>query len=114
MHGAEKVPREPASHGCIRIAKWIADYFPSLVENGDKVWVWNGEKEPEEMTKREMEPIWNYPNPNSTTTSSTSSTTLAKCFSRSPSPAYMMLFTPSWPISFSRSRNKSTLSMFVL
>lgn len=75
VHGAEQVPREPASHGCIRIAKWIADYFPSLVENGDKVWVWNGEKEPEEMTRKEMEPIWNYPNPNSTTTSSTTSTT---------------------------------------
>ncbi|HAP76428.1 MAG TPA: hypothetical protein DCR14_10130, partial [Acidimicrobiaceae bacterium] len=76
VHGARNVPREPASHGCIRIPMHIADYFPSLVDNGDRVWVWDGVKEPEEQTDDDMLPSFNFRNPDATTTtSSTSSTT---------------------------------------
>jgi hypothetical protein len=77
VHGAKNVPNEPASHGCIRLPMFIADYFPSLVDNGDLVYVWDGVKEPERQSKREMTPTFNYPNPDSTTTSSSSTTTTA-------------------------------------
>jgi lipoprotein-anchoring transpeptidase ErfK/SrfK len=74
VHGAENIPLEPASHGCIRINQTIAAYFPSLVANGDRVYVWGQDgKEPEQYSKRQTTPIFNYPNPNSTST--TSSTT---------------------------------------
>jgi hypothetical protein len=78
VHGAANVPLKPASHGCIRIPMFIADYFPSLVTNGDRVYVWDGVKEPEQHTKAEMTPPFNYPDPahpDTTTTSSTTSTT---------------------------------------
>lgn len=78
VHGADNIPLEPASHGCIRINQTIAAYFPSLVANGDRVYVWGHDgKEPEQYSKRETTPIFNYPNPNSTTTTSSSSTTVA-------------------------------------
>ncbi len=71
IHGAEEVPLEPASHGCIRIHNKIADYFPTLVENKDRVYVWDGIKEPEDYSKEEKTPPGNYPNPAATTSTST-------------------------------------------
>ncbi len=67
VHGADNVPLNPASHGCIRIHNKIADYFPSLVQNKDRVYVWDGIKEPEDYTKEEKKPPGNYPNPAATT-----------------------------------------------
>ena len=78
IHGAKNVPSEPASHGCVRIPMFIADYFPTLVEKGQYVYVWDGKKEPEAQTEKERTPIFNFPNPDSTTTSSTSTTTTVK------------------------------------
>ena len=80
VHGAKTVPTEPASHGCIRIPMFIADYFPSLVKNKDLVFVWDGKKEPEQQSKNDMLPVFNFPNPDATTTTSstTTSTTIAK------------------------------------
>ena len=75
VHGSRNVPLYPASHGCIRISMDIADYFPDLVKNGDKVYVWDGVKEPEEQTKAERTPPFNYPNPAATTSTSSTSTT---------------------------------------
>ena len=75
VHGAKNVPSTPASHGCIRIPMYIADYFPSLVKNKDLVYVWDGKKEPEQQSKKEMLPIFNFPNPDATTTTSTVVTT---------------------------------------
>jgi len=66
VHGAQNVPVMPVSHGGIRIPMFIADYFPTLVSNGDHVYVWDGEKEPEEQSKADMLPIFDYPNPDST------------------------------------------------
>lgn len=37
VHGAGSVPAHPASHGCVRIPMDIAEYFPSLVANGDTI-----------------------------------------------------------------------------
>ncbi len=75
VHGAKNVPDAPASHGCIRIPMHIADYFPGLVENGDRVWVWDGKKEPEQQSERDMLPSFNFANPDATTTTSTSTST---------------------------------------
>ena len=75
IHGAQNVPKAPASHGCIRINMDIAEVFPSLVDNGDRVFVWGHDgKEPENYSKKETLPSFNAPNPDSTTTSSSSTT----------------------------------------
>jgi hypothetical protein len=74
IHGAENVPDEPASHGCIRIPKFLSPVFPTLVGKGDQVWVWNGKKEPEQQTKNEKLPSFNRPDPSVTTTTSTTTT----------------------------------------
>jgi hypothetical protein len=41
----------------------IAESFPSLVENDDMVFVWDGTTEPEDQSKKDMLPVFNYPNP---------------------------------------------------
>ena len=75
IHGAINVPLEPASHGCIRIPKFLSTVFPKLVANGDQVWVWDGKKEPEEQSKNDMLPSFNRPDPAYTTTTSSTTTT---------------------------------------
>ncbi|MDP8987655.1 MAG: L,D-transpeptidase family protein, partial [Actinomycetota bacterium] len=44
IHGSTSVPTYPASHGCVRIPMHIAEYFPSLVQKGDAVYVLDGKK----------------------------------------------------------------------
>ena len=39
VHGADNVPLEPASHGCVRLNQTIAKFFPDLVKNGYRVYV---------------------------------------------------------------------------
>ncbi len=39
VHGLESVPAYPASHGCARIPMHIANYFHTLVHNGESVFV---------------------------------------------------------------------------
>lgn len=76
IHGAQNVPAQPASHGCIRISNTLADVFPSLVERGDRVLVWGHDgKEPEQYTERESLPSFNRPDPNATTTTTSTTTT---------------------------------------
>ncbi len=48
VHGAFEVPLHPASHGCIRIPNAISEKFQGLVAKGEAVYVWDGEKEPED------------------------------------------------------------------
>jgi hypothetical protein len=75
VHGAKNVPKEPASHGCIRINMDIAEYFPDLVKVGDAVYVWGHDgKEPEGYTRDESLPSFNQPDPSATTTTSTTTT----------------------------------------
>jgi peptidoglycan hydrolase-like protein with peptidoglycan-binding domain len=76
VHGAILVPLEPASHGCVRIPMSVARYFPALVEYGDRVYVFDGIKEPEEYGS--PPPPWDRPDPNYTTTTSLASTTTLK------------------------------------
>jgi hypothetical protein len=70
VHGAILVPLEPASHGCVRIPMSIARYFPALVAYGDRVYVFDGIKEPEEYGS--PPPPFDRPDPNYTTTTSSS------------------------------------------
>jgi peptidoglycan hydrolase-like protein with peptidoglycan-binding domain len=42
IHGYESVPAEPASHGCARIPMHIAEYWHTLVHDGDAVYVDGG------------------------------------------------------------------------
>jgi hypothetical protein len=56
VHGSKNVPLYPASHGCIRIPMHIAEYFPDLVKNGDRVFVFDGKKSPEYYGAKH--PVW--------------------------------------------------------
>ena len=79
VHGAEKVPLYPASHGCIRINQMLAKVFPAMVAKGDVVYVWGHDgKEPEQYSKNESLPSFNYDDPNASTTTSSTSTTVPK------------------------------------
>ena len=78
VHGAAEVPIRPASHGCVRIPMFISEYFPSLVAYGDRVYVFDGVKDPEEYGS--PPPPADRPDPNYTTTTSepkTTTTTIA-------------------------------------
>ncbi|NQV97620.1 MAG: L,D-transpeptidase family protein [Acidimicrobiaceae bacterium] len=67
IHGAILVPLKPVSHGCVRIPMSVARYFPALVKYGDRVYVFDGIKEPEEYGS--PVPPFDTPDPNYTTTS---------------------------------------------
>ena len=76
MHGAQNIPLEPVSHGCIRMHKTISDSFQSIISIGDRVYVWGQDgKQPEQYTKQESLPVFNYPDPSATTTTTIAATT---------------------------------------
>jgi peptidoglycan hydrolase-like protein with peptidoglycan-binding domain len=78
IHGAENVPLEPASHGCVRLNQTIAKVFPSMVKKGDLVYVWGQDgKQPEQYSRSDSLPSFNYANPDATTTTSSTTTTVA-------------------------------------
>lgn len=74
LHGATKVPKYPASRGCVRLPMHIAEYFPTLLANGDLVYVFDGVEQPE--TYGAQLPVFDWADPNYTTTSTTSTTTV--------------------------------------
>jgi L,D-transpeptidase catalytic domain/Putative peptidoglycan binding domain len=67
IHGLPSVPSDPASHGCARIPMDIANYFPTLVTNGESVYVLGTAMKP---GNRYIGPV-----PSTTTTTSTTSPT---------------------------------------
>ncbi len=76
IHGAINVPLEPASHGCIRIPLEISETFQQYVHDGDKVYVFDGEEEPEHYG--DQPPTFNWLDPDyvaPTAPGSTSDTT---------------------------------------
>ena len=73
IHGAQQVPAQPASHGCVRIPIFVSEYFPALVKYNDRVYIFDGVKEPEDYGSQP--PPWDKDDPNYTTTTSSSSTT---------------------------------------
>ena len=77
IHGAILVPLKPASHGCIRIPMSVARYFQAIVAYGDRVYVFDGVKEPEEYGS--PVPPFDLPDPDYTTVPTTiPQTTLPK------------------------------------
>ena len=50
IHGANNVPLEPASHGCIRVSRYLGPIVQDLIDKGDAVLIWDGKKEPEQQT----------------------------------------------------------------
>lgn len=75
IHGALNVPLQPASHGCIRIPLNISEGLQDLMGMGDQVYVWDGEKEPEENGAPPPTFNWLDPEWASTTTTTTPETT---------------------------------------
>jgi len=79
IHGAENVPTYPASHGCIRINKYLGEHFHAFVSKGDQVFVWNMEGDEPESAPNDYP--WNQLDPdsplNSTTTTAAPTTTVA-------------------------------------
>ncbi len=73
IHGALNVPLYPASHGCIRIPLNLSEEMQGLLGKGDRVFVWDGEKSPEE--NGEQLPVFNWLDPDYETTTTTSTTT---------------------------------------
>ena len=65
VHGAIIVPLKPESHGCVRIPMSVARYFPALVKYGDRIYVFDGLREPE-VYGSPLAP-WDKPDPNYTT-----------------------------------------------
>jgi peptidoglycan hydrolase-like protein with peptidoglycan-binding domain len=79
IHGADNVPLDPASHGCVRLNQNIAKVFPGMVKKGDLVYVWGQDgRQPEQYSRADSLPSFNYPNPDATTSTSSTTTTVAK------------------------------------
>lgn len=83
VHGAIRVPLKPESHGCVRIPMSVARYFPALVAYGDRVYVFDGIKEPEEYGS--PPPPFDRPDPNYSTTTTVPPTTLPSSTTIAPS-----------------------------
>ena len=76
IHGADDVPLEPASHGCIRINQYLGAKFQELLDVGDRVLVWGLDgKQPEQYTEAESLPSFDARTYDTTTTTSTTTTT---------------------------------------
>lgn len=75
IHGADNVPLQPASHGCIRVSQYLGGLMQSILELGDKVLIWDGITEPENQSSEAMKMRWDYPDPNATTTTTSTTTT---------------------------------------
>ncbi|MFT3855849.1 MAG: L,D-transpeptidase family protein [Ilumatobacteraceae bacterium] len=72
IHGANEIPLYPASHGCVRINRTLSKNLATLLKKGDKVYVWGQDgKQPEDYTKKESLPSFNFKDPDATTTTST-------------------------------------------
>ncbi|MEP7204074.1 MAG: L,D-transpeptidase family protein [Ilumatobacteraceae bacterium] len=96
VHGADNVPIEPVSHGCVRLNQTIAKTFPSMVAKGDLVYVWGQDgKEPEHYTRRESLPSFNYADPDATTTTTSTTTTVAPTTLPPPTTVKSTTTTPS-------------------
>jgi peptidoglycan hydrolase-like protein with peptidoglycan-binding domain len=75
IHGANNVPLEPASHGCIRVSRYLGPIVQDLIDRGDVVYVWDGKKEPEQQTEKARQMIWDWVDLSRTTTTTSTTTT---------------------------------------
>jgi peptidoglycan hydrolase-like protein with peptidoglycan-binding domain len=74
IHGYPDVPKNPASHGCVRVPMHIAKYLPEILRTGDQVFVWDGVKEPEVYGNQK--PPADERDPTDTTVATTTTTTI--------------------------------------
>jgi hypothetical protein len=77
IHGALHVPLHPASHGCIRIPMAISETFQQLIGDRDRVYVFDGKREPEAYGAQTPRFNWNDPNYSTTTTTTAAPVTSA-------------------------------------
>jgi len=95
VHGADNVPLEPASHGCVRLNQSISKVFPSMVSKGDLVYVWGQDgKQPEQYSRADSLPSFNYANPDATTTTSSTTTTVPRTTVPAPTTTVKTATTP--------------------
>lgn len=86
IHGALNVPLQGASHGCIRIPLNISESMQDLMGNGDEVFVWDGELEPE--ANGSPPPTFNWIDPEwAATTTTTTTTTVPETTTTTTEPA---------------------------
>lgn len=45
VHGSRSVPPKPASHGCVRVHMWDADYLNQQLSLGMPVYIWGGSRD---------------------------------------------------------------------
>ncbi len=74
IHGYPEVPKNPASHGCVRVPMHIAKYLPGILRTGDQIFVWDGVKEPEVYGNQK--PPADERDPTDTTVVTTTTTTI--------------------------------------
>jgi L,D-transpeptidase catalytic domain/Putative peptidoglycan binding domain len=74
IHGYTEVPKNPKSHGCVRVPMHIAKYLPEVLHTGDQIFVWDGIKEPEVYGNQK--PPADERDPTDTTVVTTTTTTL--------------------------------------
>ncbi len=74
IHGAHNVPTQPASHGCIRVANAISEDLFELMSHGDRVFVWDGVKQPEEYGEQLPVFDWRWEEWYETSTTTTTTT----------------------------------------
>ena len=74
IHGYPDVPKNPASHGCVRVPMHIAQYLPDLLHTGDQVFVFDGRKQPE--IYGDQKPPADERDPTDTTVVTTTTTTI--------------------------------------
>jgi L,D-transpeptidase catalytic domain len=74
IHGYPDVPKNPASHGCVRVPMHIAQYLPDLLHTGDQVFVFDGQKQPE--IYGDQKPPADERDPTDTTVATTTTTTI--------------------------------------
>ena len=74
IHGAASVPSYPASHGCVRIPMYVAEWFPGQVPNGTPVYVIGGSKAAVPFNEPAPDGTTGTGGPATTTSTSTSTT----------------------------------------
>ena len=75
IHGAPSVPAYPASHGCVRIPMYVAEWFHNVVPNGTPVYVIGGAKAAVPFNEPAPDGTTGTGGPATTTTSSAPTTT---------------------------------------
>jgi peptidoglycan hydrolase-like protein with peptidoglycan-binding domain len=86
IHGAPSVPGYPASHGCVRIPMYVAEWFPKMVPNGTPVYVIGGSKAAVPFNEPAPDGTTGTGGPATTTTTEAPTTTTHTIFPPPPEP----------------------------